>query len=266
MAYDGERLREVVERAVPDDAEPLYCTVAGSHLHGVAGPDSDVDLRGVHLVDAERYALLTPVADQVVVNQGGVTEGFEDVPDAEVVSYELRTFGELVADGNFNALELLFADEPLVAAPAAMDPLRAVVEDHLPLDVPRGYVGMARDNYEGDDEERPLTAKTYLYVLRGLLAARYVRDEASVEPDAFALADHGLDDPGLVDDLAAVKCSGAEARPGPDLAARAEAAIEGLFDALDPPEGVDKTVLRDAVDEWMRDVRDRREGESSGGG
>jgi predicted nucleotidyltransferase len=240
-----------------EGAEPAFCAVAGSHVYGFAGPDSDVDVRGVHVVGAERHALLDRPAEQVAVNQDGVTPGFDDVPDVEVVSYELRKFGALVAERTFNALELLFADDPLVAASDAMPPLRRTVEAHLPLDVPRGYVGMARGNYEtyldpARESHRPDATK-YLYVLRGLLAARYVLDVGRVEQDLRELAAHGPVDPALVEDLIAVKQ--ADRRPGPDLVARANEAIEGLLADLDPAEDVDAAPLGAAVDEWMLDVR-----------
>jgi predicted nucleotidyltransferase len=43
-----------VSRAVHEHPYPLiFATVSGAHLYGFASPDSDWDLRGVHLLPAD---------------------------------------------------------------------------------------------------------------------------------------------------------------------------------------------------------------------
>lgn len=265
MDYDPAAVHRVVGRAVGerDDVEPGFYAVGGSHGYGFATAESDVDVRGFHVADGERYALLDEPDAQFAVNRDGVTPGFESEADVELVSYELKTFGRLVWEGNFDVLELVCCGERVVdEVPGPMADLRALVEAHLPLNVPASYVGMARTNYRkhvapavADDETAAPTAKRVLYVLRGLLAARYVLAEGTLEADVRTLADRVLGDTDLVDDLLAVRRSGGSERVPDDLAPRADERITALFEELDPPERGAEPAFRDAVDEWMLSVR-----------
>ena len=263
MAYETEPVEELIDRAVGtrEDCEPAFYAVTGSHLYGFATEgESDVDVRGFHLADEARYALLDRPEDQDDVNRDGVTAGFEAFAAVDLVSYELRKFGLLVSEGNFNVLEVVFCgDEVRNDVPANVRALRALVEEHLPLNVPTSYYGMAKHNYRTylnpDQDAYEPTAKTYLYVLRGLLAARYVLEEETVEADVTALADESLGETALVDDLIAVKRSGETPLVSGDLAARADERIAALLDEIDPPERAETAEFRDAVDDWMLELR-----------
>ena len=72
-------------------------TVAGSHLHGMATPESDVDYRGVCLAPMD--ALLGLQKFEQVEKQG----------KEDLVYYELRKFARLALQGNPNILTILFA-------------------------------------------------------------------------------------------------------------------------------------------------------------
>ena len=262
MQYDPAVVAEMVEKAVRrDDRRPAFHAVAGSHMYGFASEaGGDVDVRGFHVADGERYASLDEPDEQIVVNQGDVTEGFEEYAEIDLVSYELKKFGSLLYGANFNVLEVLFDGIEVVDdVPAEVDALRELVEAELPLDVPRSYVGMARTNYRNYlDPDAPSyapTAKRYLYVLRGLLAARYVVDEERIRADVRDLSRHVLGTTGTVDELIAAKRSAAGATVDGDLAARADDLIADLLDAVDPPDRVEKERYRERLDEWMLSVR-----------
>jgi predicted nucleotidyltransferase len=140
-----------------------------------------------------------------------------------------------------------------------METLRSLVEDHLPLDVPTSYVGMAKNNYrkylnpERDSYEP--TAKKFLYVLRGMLAAQYVQETRSIEADVTVLTEAVRGETGLVEDLVAVKREEDTGHVPDELAARADEQITALFDESDPPERVEKSAFRDAIDDWMLSIR-----------
>ncbi len=264
MEYDREVIEGLIDRAVADhdDCEPAFYAVTGSHCYGFASESrSDVDVRGFHLADWRRYALLDRPDEQFVVNQDGVTPGYEEYEHVDLVSYELRKFGQLVHAANFNVLETLCCGDELVnEMPEAVRALRSLVADHLPLDVPTAYVGMATNNYRTYlDPERDSydpTAKNFLYVLRALLAARYVLDEERIEADVTVLADEVLGETDLVDELIAVRRDDGAAAVPDELAARADERIVALLDDIDPPERAEKTEFRDAIDDWMLRVRE----------
>ena len=264
MEYDAERIERVVDRAVRQsgqDARPAFYAVTGSHIYGFPSEEGgDVDVRGFHVTDAERYAQLSEPREQIVVNQDGLTEGFEDYPEIDLVSYELKKFGVLLSKANFNVLEVVFDGiEVIDGVPLEMAALRRLVEDRLPLDVPRTYFGMAKSNYwkhlNPNRESYSPTAKMFLYVLRGLLAARYVQDERTIEADVRELSSHILGETDLVDDLIVVKRDAESAEVGEDLATRADEVITRLFSEVDPPENVDKAEYHEAIDDWMLKVR-----------
>jgi predicted nucleotidyltransferase len=72
---------------------PVFDTVSGAHLYGFPSPDSDVDLRGAHLLPFAQT-----VGRQAVVEteeQTGVWEGRE----VDFVSHDLRKYLRLLAAG-----------------------------------------------------------------------------------------------------------------------------------------------------------------------
>lgn len=263
MDYETETVERVIDRAVRghNDCKPAFYAVTGSHVYGFPSEEGgDVDVRGFHLADGNRYALLNRPDEQIIVNQDGVTDGFEDVAHVDLVSYELRKFGRLLYKANFNVLEVVFCGDQIVnGVPLEIASLRSLVEDHLPLDVPTSYFGMAKNNYRKylnpERDSYSPTAKKFLYVLRGLLAAQYVQDEATIEADVTVLADEVLGETDLVEELIAVKRDDETALVSNELAARADDQITVLFNEIDPPERAEKAEFRDAIDDWMVKVR-----------
>jgi predicted nucleotidyltransferase len=87
----------------------LFLSVSGSRQYGFASPDSDVDLRGVHLLPTK---LLLGLADcqkqQSYTRKGERISGYE----IDLVTHDLRKFLQLMLGGNGNALETLYS--PLV--------------------------------------------------------------------------------------------------------------------------------------------------------
>ncbi|MFB6166158.1 MAG: DNA polymerase beta superfamily protein [Haloarculaceae archaeon] len=260
MAADADRLRELLA-AVADggrlDGEPTFYAVVGGHCYGWADAASDVDVRGFHVADGLRYALLDRPAERVAVNQDGTTSGFERWADVDLVSYELRQFGELVAASNFNAIEAVFAAEPVLnERPAAIRSLRERIETVLPMDLPARYRGMARENVavaRRDSAERA-AAKHWLYALRGALAAVHVIEREAVLADVRTLSERVLGDADLAETLIAAKATG-EGSLDPGLAERADDRVGALLDRTDAAEPAAKTAVEPAVDDWMRSVR-----------
>ena len=53
----------------------LFATISGAHLYGFPSPDSDYDLRGVHLLPVREVVGLLPKRETVEVS--GMREGVE---------------------------------------------------------------------------------------------------------------------------------------------------------------------------------------------
>lgn len=265
LEYSEEDIREFIEEAVAQKGtknHPRFYAVTGSHLYGFDSPDSDIDVRGIHVAPAEEYAYLQTPAEEVTINMDGTTEGFEAYSEVDLRSYELKKFGSLLEGANYNIIELVFeAPTVMNGMPLEMDALQDFIRDFLPMNVPHAYLGMAKSNYykhldpEKTDGYDP-RPKKFLYVYRGLLGAQYVLSNEDIEADIHQLAeDVDGGEPGLVDDLVAHKRESDESTVPDDLEKRARSAITSQFNTLDELPEPDKSGYRDAIDDWMRKVR-----------
>ncbi len=237
-----------------------FYAVTGSHIYGFASVDSDVDVRGFHVADGRRYALLNEPQEQYIINQGNITQGYEEYENIDLVSYELKKFTSLLYKSNFNILELLFCGDTVIdSTNGAIHELRRIISEELPLNVPKTYHGMAKSNYHkflnpNRDSFQP-TAKKYLYVLRGLLAAQYVSEEREIESDIRELAKWHGEYYGLVGELIEIKFDHEHASVDYDLRQRAEDAIQTLFDEGEYPQDYDKTSYREKLNNFTLKAR-----------
>src|SRR3954469_11419673 len=100
---DLEGLRGLVEG---QQYGPLFVTVSGAHLYGFPSPDSDVDLRGAHLLPLSAVVGLD-LPGQTVERKLGLA-GVE----VELVSHDLGKYLRLLVKNNGYVLEQIFS--PLV--------------------------------------------------------------------------------------------------------------------------------------------------------
>jgi uncharacterized protein len=168
------RLRQV-ER---DEAvRILFACESGSRGWGFASPDSDYDVRFVYVRRPHDYLRIHDMRD-VIEEQAG--------PVFDVNGWDLRKALQLMAKGNATLLEWLsspvmyLADEPFLLRlrQAASQTYQSERSFHH-------YVHMARGNYREYLQGQQVRAKKYLYVLRPVLAAKWVMQRADAPPMAF---------------------------------------------------------------------------------
>jgi uncharacterized protein len=84
----------------------VFATISGSHLYGFSSPDSDYDLRGVHLLPLGELVGLRPGQETIEIS--------EQRPELELdlVTHELKKFMGLMLKRNGYVLEQLLS--PLV--------------------------------------------------------------------------------------------------------------------------------------------------------
>ena len=265
LPYSDEEIREFIEDAVARKGtqnRPRFYAITGSHIYGFESAESDIDVRGLHVVPPAEYAYLNTPANEVTINMDGTTEGFEEYAEVDLRSYELKQFGVLLAKANYNVLELVFgAPTVMNGIPLEIEALRELVRDFLPMNVPHAYLGMAKSNYykhldpekaEGYDPH----PKKFLYVYRGLLGAQYVLEHEDIEADIHRLAETVEGgDPDLVDALVEHKRESHESTIPDNLEERTREAIATQFNALEDLPKPDKSGYRNAIDNWMRKVR-----------
>ncbi|GAA5141977.1 hypothetical protein GCM10023213_27120 [Prosthecobacter algae] len=84
----------------------LFATISGAHLYGFPSPDSDVDLRGAHVLPLKEVLGLD--ARHETVEDSRIIEGLE----MDIVSHDVKKFFNLLLKKNGYVLEQLYS--PLI--------------------------------------------------------------------------------------------------------------------------------------------------------
>src|SRR3954454_9167309 len=135
----------------------LFATISGAHLYGFPSPDSDFDLRGVHLLPLEKVIGLD-VADETV-DASGAREGLE----IDLVTHDVKKFFGLLLKKNGYVLEQLFS--PLVVhATPEHEELKPIARGCVTRHHAHHYFGFAETQWKLFEKEQPRRVKPLLYV------------------------------------------------------------------------------------------------------
>src|SRR5215204_2319028 len=86
----------------------LFATVSGAHLYGFHSPDSDYDLRGVHVLPLQEVVRLKPAREIETITVSNEISGLE----MDLVTHDIRKFFALLLRKNGYVLEQLYS--PLI--------------------------------------------------------------------------------------------------------------------------------------------------------
>lgn len=193
-----------VARAVAEHPYPLlFATISGAHLYGFASPDSDVDIRGAHLLPVSEVIGLHTGPE--TIERSGVLDGLE----IDLVTHDLRKFARLLLGRNGYVLEQLLSPLVVVTTPA-----HAALRDLAPRCLTRHhahhYLGFAATQWGLLEREAQPRVKPLLYVYRVLLTGIHLVRTGEIIADLPTLL---ADRPDLADvrDLVEIKRSGHEA-------------------------------------------------------
>ena len=158
----------------------LFATISGAHLYGFPSPDSDFDLRGVHILPIAQVVGLD-VRDETV-EDSRVIEGLE----MDIVSHDARKFFRLLLKKNGYVLEQLFS--PLIVQ---------TTQEHAELkDIARGcvtrhlahhYFGFAETQWKLFLKQSPRRVKPLLYVYRVLLTGIHLMRTGEIQGNLVTL-------------------------------------------------------------------------------
>ncbi|EJC6255995.1 nucleotidyltransferase domain-containing protein [Klebsiella aerogenes] len=176
-------MRQRVQRQLADieqryKVRVLYACESGSRGWGFASPDSDYDVRFLYVhqpewylrVEAQRDVIELPIDDEL-----------------DVCGWEWRKALGLLKAANPTLIEWL--DSPVVYQQDAstVAALKALVPQWFsPLRARWHYYSMARKNFRGYLQGEQVRLKKYFYVLRPLLAVRWVEAGKGVPPMRFS--------------------------------------------------------------------------------
>lgn len=198
-----------LERA--HDVTVLYACESGSRGWGFASPDSDYDVRFIYVHRLPWYLSVKPGRDVIEQPING---------DLDINGWDLRKTLQLLRESNPTLLEWLRSPVVYRQEPLWAERLRGLAEQGFsPVRGYHHYVSMARRNLREHLYGEVVRYKKYLYVLRPLLAARWIREGRGAPPMRFAdLAGQTLTDPALLDEvnaLLAIKMRTGEAATSP---------------------------------------------------
>jgi uncharacterized protein len=255
MNLDFLGLAELARTRVPGG---LFVTVSGAHLYGFPSVDSDVDLRGCHLLPLEQLVGLYPpeeTRDHQTEHMGLAVE---------LVSHEVGKYLRLLCKHNGYILEQIFS--PLVVSGAEfLAGLRLLARRCITRGCHHHYRGFLHSRLKLLEQQEVKQAKGLLYAYRVVLTGIHLLRTGAVEANLQELNRHfGL---AFLDDLVRRKQAG-EHGGLPDLDwdwHRAELARwEGRLDEAHAASTLPEEPPRDEVNRFL--VRLRREAERAGGG
>lgn len=191
-----------VERQVEQHPYPLlFATISGAHLYGFPSPDSDYDLRGIHLLPLENVVSLK-VSDETV-EKSGVHDGLE----IDLVTHDIRKFFGLMLKSNGYVMEQLLSPLVVFSTPEHEE-LKAIAPSCLTRHHAHHYMGFAATQWKLFRKEEPPRVKPLLYVYRVLLTGIHLMRTGQVEANLLRLNETAQ--LAYIPDLVAMKTQGPE--------------------------------------------------------
>lgn len=158
----------------------LVVHLSGAHAYGFPSPDSDLDLKAIHVAPTDALLGLDPPAP--TFDRAEVIEGVE----IDYTSNEIAHALSGILQGNGNFIERVLGRGQPLASPA-LDDLAPIVKRALSRRVHKHYRGFAM-NQLGALEKQP-TVKKLLYVFRTATTGIHLLETGELETDLQKLFD-----------------------------------------------------------------------------
>src|SRR5215472_7763398 len=192
----------LLKRQVEKHPYPLiFATISGAHLYGFPSPDSDFDLRGVHVLPLKEVVGLRTGAE--TIEKCAVRDGFE----IDLVIHDAKKFFSLLLKNNGYVLEQVFSPLVVHTTPEHSE-LKEVAAQCVTRHHAHHYLGFAETQWKLFEKENPPRVKPLLYVYRVLLTGIHLMQTGVVEANLVRL-NETTRLPHL-DDLVQRKVAGAE--------------------------------------------------------
>jgi predicted nucleotidyltransferase len=176
MTFDPRLHKQVAEHPYP----LLFTTISGAHLYGFPSPDSDYDLRGIHLLPLEEVVGLN--SGDETVEKSGIHDGLE----IDLVTHDAKKFFGLMLKKNGYVLEQLLSPLVVHTTPAHAE-LKALAPDCITKHHAHHYLGFAATQWKLFQKEEPPHVKPLLYVYRVLLTGIHLMRTGEVEANLVQL-------------------------------------------------------------------------------
>jgi uncharacterized protein len=228
----------------------LVIYLSGAHAYGFPSPDSDLDLKCVHIAPTRDLVGLDVVSDPN--DRISIVDGVELDYGSNELSPVLR--GALKGNGNY--LERILGDLALGGHMTLLAEARAVVKPVLSRRVGRHYGGFAMSQLQAFDKKP--TAKRALYVLRTAATGHHALAHGEIVTDVARLSEFV---PAEIGELLEIKQRGERQELDAEHAKVWRERLTAAIDAIDtawplsvlPPDPPPAAV--EALDAWLREVR-----------
>ncbi len=153
----------------------LYAVENGSRAWGMASGNSDYDIRFIYSRPLEDYISVSPKQDSI--------EFPVEVDNLDFVGFDILKFARLLANSNPTCLEGMVSDIYYKDSGLIDGFRRFAISEFDDRKLYYHYASMCKSNYmKYLHSKADVTYKKYLYALRGMVNAIYVRDIGQVPP------------------------------------------------------------------------------------
>ncbi|MBR9859417.1 nucleotidyltransferase domain-containing protein [bacterium] len=206
-------LKELNRLEKERDITILLAVESGSRAWGFESTNSDWDVRFIYLEKPEQYLKIDDFKDNM--------EEMRPL-DIDLAGWELRKTLKLFRKSNPPLLEWLQSPLVYLEKYSTADELRALSKTYFNLkSCSYHYLSMAKNNFEHYLRSDVVRLKKYFYVLRPVLACRWIESKKTMAPMEFnKLIETQIDDPKLrieIEQLQEIKMSGKELDKGPRI-------------------------------------------------
>lgn len=181
--FDASRYHGHVAGAIPHPL--LFISVSGAHLYGFPSPDSDVDLRGCHVLPARALLGLHP--PKPTFNRTWAVDGVE----IDLVSHDLIKYVVLLLQPHGNYLEQLFSPLVVLDTPWAEELRSLARQGAISRRAYQPYAGYARSQWlqwRKQTVAGPAPLKPLLYAYRVSLTGIHLLRTGQVNASLAELA------------------------------------------------------------------------------
>lgn len=158
----------------------LFATISGAHLYGFPSPDSDYDLRGVHVLPLRDVIGLREPRETIEVQQ------IRDGREIDLVTHDLRKFMQLMLKKNGYVLEQLYSPLVVHTGPEHEE-FKAIGRGCITKHHAHHYLGFADTQWKLFAKESPPRVKPLLYVYRVLLTGIHLMRTGEIEANLVKL-------------------------------------------------------------------------------
>lgn len=161
----------------------VFATISGAHLYGFPSPDSDFDLRGVHVLPITSMMGFDYPDETITITQmeGGI--------ELDLVTHDVKKFFLLMLKRNGYVLEQLYS--PLVVHTTdEHQELKELGKQCITRHHAHHYLGFAENQWKLFQKEQPPRIKPLLYVYRVLLTGIRLMQTGVIEANLQILNEH----------------------------------------------------------------------------